>query len=375
MGNLLLDFSIIYRNIQKFLDQKLAVYNLGYAQLSILILIYENEGIKLGDISTKACIDKGTITKTISKLLEHNYIEIILDQHDKRIKHIYITTQGNEIMNDLYAIRNDCVKQLMGGLDNDESHSLIEDIAVNSKVFAEDEEAKFLIGGFSKLSLVDYPGKVASTVFTSGCNFKCPYCHNKDLVFVPENTQYLAQEDILLFLKKRQGIIDAVCITGGEPLLQAGLINFIKEVKEMGFLVKLDTNGNYPEKLQEVLNTGLIDFVAMDIKNSLEKYEQTVGLSANTLDLQRIIKSIDYLKKAKCTVEFRTTVALELHSAKDIESIAKMIGFDFPYVLQNYQESENVIEKRFSSFADYQLQQICTDLKKAGYNISIRGGI
>ena len=179
------------------------------------------------------------------------------------------------------------------------------------------------INGFIKMTLLDFPSKVAATIFCGGCNFLCPFCHNSFLVTERDKAEDFKKEEVLSFLSKRKGLLDGVCITGGEPLLQPDLEEFIREIKAMGFLVKLDTNGFLTKKLQHLVNEGVIDYVAMDVKNSLEKYPLTVGL--DKLDTARIKESIDFLINSGVDYEFRTTVSNELHSVEEIKAIGQLI--------------------------------------------------
>ena len=158
------------------------------------------------------------------------------------------------------------------------------------------------IQGFHKLTLLDYPGKMACTLFTAGCNLRCPFCHNSRLVLNPEKQGEFSEEEILAFLKKRVGILDGVAITGGEPLMQKDIDVFIKKVRELGFLVKLDTNGTYPERLRSLVEQGLVDYVAMDVKNSPELYGETVGISG--YDISKIKESIDFLLEGRVHITF-----------------------------------------------------------------------
>ena len=175
------------------------------------------------------------------------------------------------------------------------------------------------ITGLQKLTLLDYPGKVACTVFLGGCNFRCPFCHNSDLL---DGKAAALMDDtaFLDFLKKRTGLLDAVCISGGEPTLQHELPHFLKRIKDMGFLVKLDTNGYRPEVLQSLVEAGLVDYVAMDVKNSPSQYAATTGLPG--MDLKRIEQSLQYLIGSGIAHEFRTTVVLPPHSAASMTDMA-----------------------------------------------------
>lgn len=180
-----------------------------------------------------------------------------------------------------------------------------------------------MISGLQKMTLLDYPGKVACTVFLQGCNFRCPFCHNSDLLG-KEGPETIEVETLLAFLKKRVGLLDAVCITGGEPTLQPGLEDLIIKIKALGYLVKLDTNGNRPEILKALVEKGLIDYVAMDIKNSPAKYGITAGVPNMKLD--RVEESIRFLLAGNVPYEFRTTVADELHDPEDFSAIGQWLG-------------------------------------------------
>jgi pyruvate formate lyase activating enzyme len=203
-----------------------------------------------------------------------------------------------------------------------------------------------LLGGLQKLTLIDYPGKVAATVFTVGCNFRCPFCHNPELVF-PDfggNTGSVSEQDFFDFLEKRRGKLDGVCITGGEPTIQKDILNFIKKIKEAGFLVKLDTNGSRPDVLQKAFKENMIDFVAMDIKNCLEKYSQTNGVET---DLERIKLSVDLIKNSRKPYEFRTTVVPDLHTEKDFDKIGRWLRGSESYALQEFRNEGKVLDEKF----------------------------
>lgn len=202
------------------------------------------------------------------------------------------------------------------------------------------------IDGLQKMTLLDFPGKVACTVFTGGCNFRCPFCHNALLVTeLPENPDYTVDE-ILAFLKKRSGLLDGVAITGGEPLINPDIGDFIRRIRRLGYSVKLDTNGSYPDRLKSLVAEGLIDYVAMDIKNCREKYAETVGLKS--LELSRIEESVDFLKSEAVDYEFRTTVVKEFHTVEDIRSAAEWMKGAKRYFLQNFVDSGNLINSSMS---------------------------
>lgn len=215
------------------------------------------------------------------------------------------------------------------------------------------------IDGLQKMTLLDFPGKVACTVFTGGCNFRCPFCHNALLVTeLPENPDYTVDE-ILSFLKKRSGLLDGVAITGGEPLMNPDIADFIKQIRDLGYAVKLDTNGSYPERLKSIVAEGLVDYVAMDIKNCKEKYAETIGLKS--YDLSKIEESVEFLKSGTVDYEFRTTIVNEFHTVEDIRKAAEWIKGAKRYFLQNFVDSGNLIDGSVTGVG----KQTMNDMQKA----------
>lgn len=370
-----LNISAIYRNCNKYFDHNLARYDIGSGQIMFLLLINEYEGITMQQLSSLVEMDKGTTTKSIQKLIDENYIEAVSDETDKRFKKLYTTARANEIMGDLYQIRNNCFNQLSAQLDIANLQQQVKKAVDNSRNLVQegDDYQQMLIGGFQKLTLLDYPGKMAATIFTSGCNFKCPFCHNKDLVFIPENFDYYTPDDILSYLEKRKGILDGICITGGEPLIQKGLLDFIKRVRQLGMSIKLDTNGYMPERLKEAVESGLIDYVAMDIKNSEEKYGQTTGMNSSNIILPKINESIDYLLQGNIEYEFRTTVVKEYHTTADLLKIAERIKGCQHYYLQQFKDSGNIIEEGLSGYSDQQMKEMTEEIARVLPQVRLRG--
>lgn len=209
------------------------------------------------------------------------------------------------------------------------------------------------IKGLTKTTLLDYPGHVSATLFVGGCDFKCPYCHNGSLVTKSNTLPDIPLEEIYHFLENHKGVTDAVCITGGEPTLYPDLKDIISHIKEMGYLVKLDTNGYNPFELNQLLDEHLVDYVSMDIKNCQEKYAKTAGCT--DFDLTRIKLSVDLLKDSDIDYEFRTTVVREFHSKDDLISIAKWLKGAKKYCLQPYVESEDVLMPIFTSYSKDEL--------------------
>lgn len=223
------------------------------------------------------------------------------------------------------------------------------------------------IAGVQKVTLLDYPGKVACEIFTQGCNFECPFCQNSSLIPIT-NTGEFSEEEIFEYLNLRKNILDGVVITGGEPTVQKDLKSFIKKIKDLGLLVKLDTNGGNPKVLQELIDEELVDYVAMDIKNIFNKYNITSGKKIN---LDNIKKSIEILKASKIDYEFRTTIIKEMHSLDDIISICKLVG-NAKYYLQNFEDSENVLNHSLHGFSREELLFIDKYLKDLFPNVEIR---
>ena len=227
-----------------------------------------------------------------------------------------------------------------------------------------------LIKGLQKLTLLDYPGKMACTVFTAGCNFRCPFCHNASLVTDIDNER-ISEEEFFSFLQKRQGIIEGVCVTGGEPTLQPGLKDFLKKIKDMGYSVKLDTNGYRPEILKDVVQSGLVDYVAMDIKNSREKYALTCGLES--MDMTKINESVEFLMSGVVDYEFRTTIVKELHNEDDIQDIVSWIGGAKKYYLQGFSDSGDLICSGYSGYNKTDLEKLLNIAKNNFETVELRG--
>ncbi len=227
-----------------------------------------------------------------------------------------------------------------------------------------------IIQGVQKLTLLDYPEKLACTVFTHGCNFRCPFCHNASLVTArPEHV--LTVDDFFEFLKTRVNLLDGVCVTGGEPLLQKDISEFIARVKSLGFTVKLDTNGSFPKKLRELVTDGLVDYVAMDIKSSPEGYASAVGI--DSFDLAPIRESVSFLLENTVEYEFRTTVVDELHCSEDFISIGKWLRGAKKYYLQQFVDSGDLITDGLHACSAEQLRKYADILKNYVDFIDVRG--
>ena len=222
------------------------------------------------------------------------------------------------------------------------------------------------------MTLLDYPGKLAATVFTATCNFRCPWCHNASLVLNTNLSPLISEADFFAFLEKRRGWLDGVCITGGEPLLQKDLPEFIEKIKNLGFLVKLDTNGSFPKQLKELVNRKLVDYVAMDIKNSPSKYAATIDLPGSKEFLPQIQESLSFLLENQVEYEFRTTLVREFHSLDDLKEIAQWIQGANHYYLQNFEDSGDLIQSGFQAFIKEELEEIVSTLNRLLPHVEIR---
>jgi len=227
------------------------------------------------------------------------------------------------------------------------------------------------IQGIQKLTLLDFPERVACTVFFAGCNFRCPFCHNASLVVDIPPKGDITEEEFFSFLKKRQGILDGVCITGGEPLLQPDIENFMRKIKELGYAVKLDTNGSFPDKLKSLVEKGFVDYVAMDIKNCPELYAVTAGVE--NLDIASIKESVAYLKEAHVPFEFRTTVVKDYHTKECFEKIGQWIRGTAKYFLQNFVDSGDLIGKDTKGCSEEEMKEFLAVVSSYVPSAKIRG--
>lgn len=226
------------------------------------------------------------------------------------------------------------------------------------------------IQGLQKMTLLDYPGKVACTVFLGGCDFRCPFCHNGELVLSPAPAE-MDQEELLAFLKKRRGLLDGVCITGGEPLLRPDLRQLLEAIKALDYSVKLDTNGSHPVALRVLAEQSLVDYVAMDVKNSPARYPETVGVPE--LDLGPIRESVAFLLEGTVDYEFRTTVVRELHDADSFRAIGPWLAGAKRYFLQSFVDRDTVIREGLHPWDRETLQTFADLVRPWVPSVELRG--
>ncbi len=225
------------------------------------------------------------------------------------------------------------------------------------------------INGIQKLTLLDYPAHCACTVFLAGCNLRCPFCHNSSLVLgAPETV--MTEEKFFSFLSTRKGLLDGVCVTGGEPLLRKDILPFLTRIKEAGFKVKLDTNGFFPVSLSDVISAGAVDYVAMDIKNSLSLYSLTCGKEADT---EKVVKSIDIIISSGIDHEFRTTCVKGYHTEESISELASLIKGENKYFLQNFIDSGALIDPTCVGFSKEEMVSLLESARKHVQGAQLRG--
>lgn len=227
------------------------------------------------------------------------------------------------------------------------------------------------IHGLQKLTLLDYPGRTACTVFTGRCNYRCPFCHNGALVLAPESQPALPEEEILRFLEKRRRLLDGVAVTGGEPTLQEDLPAFLRRVKDLGYAVKLDTNGTRPGVLRALLGEGLVDYVAMDVKAAPEKYAAAVGLPA--CDLAPVRESAALLMEGAVDFEFRTTVVEQLHTPEDFDAVGRWLRGEEKYFLQAFRDSGDLIRPGMKGCSRERMQAMLERLRLYVPRAELRG--
>lgn len=228
------------------------------------------------------------------------------------------------------------------------------------------------IHGFQKMTLLDFPGKVAATVFTGGCNLRCPFCHNAGLVVDLTQSPEISEEEVLAHLEKKAGLLDGVAVTGGEPLLHhRELVPFLEKLRSFGYAIKLDTNGFFPDRLRDLTERKLVDYVAVDIKNRPEKYAATVGVPG--IDLAPLRETVDFLLSGAVDYEFRTTVVRQFHTVSDIEAAAAWIAGARRYFLQNFVDSGNLISLDCTGVSQEEMEEMKKAAEKFVLQTALRG--
>lgn len=272
------------------------------------------------------------------------------------------STSVEELKNDSKACLENTLMRILQG----EARKNVTELCVDDACIPQ----PLKIGGFQKTTLLDYPGKVAATVFVTGCNFRCPYCHNAELIN-PKDVETIPEKDVLSFLEQRKNILEGVCITGGEPTMQEkSLKSFITALKGIGYSVKLDTNGTNPDFLESLIEERLVDYVAMDVKSGLVRYKKATG----GVWFHGVEASASILREGNVPYEFRTTAVKGIHTKADFEEVRYLVRGCTDYYIQNYKPSENVLNpQNLSPFSEAELQEFADVVKPYVQNVHLRG--
>lgn len=297
----------LFRCNQKYYDKVLSAYGLSYSGLIFLISIYEDEGLMLNKLAQDGGFDKGSITKAIYKLEENGFVHIADSKKDKRAKELYTTQKTRDLMPSLYQIRQEYLNYLTEGIDNENFNKyqeVLSQILERAKEYSNTtiDINNLQICDFQALSFNDYDDLSCSVIYTGGCNFRCRHCTSKNLVFLSSTQKYRPVKEILDYLSKRSGMLQGVCIRGGEPLLHEGIFQLLKEIRALGLSVKLSTNGSLYEKLKQSVDLELIDKAEINIMGSRENYAACIGL--DEFDFSGLNRTIEYLKKDVIDYEF-----------------------------------------------------------------------
>lgn len=344
--DLLMNISILYRLTQKHLDQNLLKYNIGAGQLLFLLFINEHQGLKMQELTTMGAFDKGTTTKSISKLEDTKLIYIENDCQDKRIKRLYTTSKAEMLMKDFYQILNKTKDLVIGDLNQQQCIELMDALAYNSLMNTFDYKIDVLIVDMDAFNLKEYDGYLNTTIYLADNNYKCSYSRLKHQHTKKQVDETLKSEDVLQYLQEKQGSIQSVTIKGGEPLIQQGIVEFLNALRKMDYKIKLETNGHNIRVLKQILENNLVDYISMDIVNSKEKYLETSGLSSEEFSLEIVDQAISLIKHSGIDYEFKTIAQRQLHTLKDLKDISVWIQehyyiyCDFMYQEDSYSVEE-----------------------------------
>lgn len=363
--DLLMNLSVLYRSTQKYYDRMLQSIRLTYAQLPILIMIYEQEGVSMRDIAQSGVYDKGTISKSVKHLEQQGFIRIETSRQDKRNKELYTTDYAKQQMSMVYSIRRDWWQHLVKDIDQDGFDTFIssyEIMAQNAREYAEHHQAVLHFFKWQKVSLSAYKDHISTILYTGGSNFRSPFDEHPELVFISENLKEVDADGIHDYLKKRRGIIEAVCIKGGEPFMYEELADFLKVVKEMGYKVKIYTNGSFPNRLKEYIEQGWIDSISLDIKNSPSGYAKSIGMSS--FDVRPINDTIEYLIRSKLDYECTLHIVKEYHTTRSIQAIGKWLKGIRRLIVYNNIEQKHTIVASLHSVSECTYQKYIAILKE-----------
>jgi pyruvate formate lyase activating enzyme len=371
-----LDLSVLYRLNQRYYDNALSQYDLGYTQMIFILLIFENEGISFNNLAKAGSFDKGTVTKSIQKLEENGFVTVRVSDNDKRNKEVYTTDKCKQLVPQLYQIKNDWFNYVSEALSEEEkdvyvnaSKKLIES-ALNREAYRGGEQ-ELKIYRMDKSSFKAYEGYLSAILYVGGCPYRCPTCNFSHLVFLNEGVNSMPLEDITSFLKQRKDRLDAVVLKGSDPFAYADLDAFLRQLKRLGYKIKIHTDGHNYLKMKELCEEKLIDYLCLEIKNQPERYASSMGM--NSMDLDDLNHSIEYLIKGKIDYDLTLVVSDDLIAEKDIVELAKWIKGAKRLYLVPYERSENAIDSKICGTSIETLNKYKKLLSDSIEEVIIRG--
>ena len=373
-SDLLMNLSVLYRSTQKYYDRMLPSIDLTYAQLPVLILIYEQEGISSNEIASHGVYDKGTISKTVKHLEQHGFIYSVKNEEDKRNKNLYTTDYAKQIMSMVYDIRRDWWHHLIADVNPEHFDYFLEcydQMSRNAKAYADSEPTDIHFFDWQKVSLSSYQDHVSTVLYTAGDNFRCPYYTRPELVFVQEDLEEIPLDTIKTYLKQRQGILEAVCIEGGEPFMNNKLEYFLEYVKALGYKTKVHTNGTFPEALKRYIDKGLLDFVSLELKNGPKEYAKCIGMEG--FDVSPITKSLSILQQSGIDYQTEIYLVKGYHSQASIAHLTKWIEGVKKIVVHTQIDGSKTIIPGLLPLEKDQLEKCITHLKEKIPVVQVEG--
>jgi anaerobic ribonucleoside-triphosphate reductase activating protein len=363
-NDLLLDLNILSRSTQKYYDRQLQPYNLTYAQLPVLLMIYEHEGISLNAIVQQGQYDKGTVTKNVQKLESLGYVTTRSSLQDKRSKELYPTDKAKEIVSRIYRIRQSWWTKIIADIPQDQVAPFIlqtQKMVASASHYAEQETLEMNFRRILPLSASRQPGALSMVLSVAGCNFRCPSCPDKSRIFIKESDRPISQNEVLKVLDARKGFLEGIVVTGGEPCMHPGLLSFLELVKQRNLRVCLETNGSFPDVLKEILNRKLVNLVRIDVKNCPSRYAASSGLKQSMAD--KVSQSLDLIKTAGVPWELQLTIDGRHHDLEALKQLMAWTGSPSRIALIFHESGADSVDASLPS-ADSEKRQAYVQLLK-----------
>ena len=369
----LMNISVLYRSTQKYYDRMLQSINITYAQLPILIMIFEHEGISMREIAQSGFYDKGTISKNVKHLEQQGYIHIYTSKQDKRNKELYTSDLAKQNMSTIYSIRRNWWQHLIQHIDESAFTQFIgsyDQLAKNARQYEDASDSQIHFFQWKKVSLNAYPNKIATVLYMAGNNFRSPFDCHPELLFIKEDLKEIPLYEIKLYLRNRRNQIQALSIEGGEPLMNPNLSSFLQFTKKLGYLNKIKTNGTYPDLMIEWIEKKYLDFIDLKIMNSPNQYAKSIGMEKFSISC--IDQSLEYLKNGSIDYQCSIYLVKEYHSIRSIEAIAKWLSGIKKLVIYTNIEACNTVQKHLHNI-DLQMRYDMIQILKASCeNVEVR---